>query len=170
MVYTWEQITEYNGADFFKCYRASQSALENGVNYDFKEHNTSEMRLASYKFRFKELVEAGKPHTLGWKVSDSSGTLTIGVGILGPVGHFKTQFWLVAPDGNNSRAYLYHEDYHRPSLAFWKEHGIEVIHGAFVNDDGNNTARNQIINSLPVNSLDHTIEDTSTVRVDLSSI
>lgn len=169
MVYTWEQITEYNGADFFKCYRASQSALENGANYDFKEHNTDEMRLPSYKFKFKQFVETGTPHTFAWKVSDSSGTLTVGAGILGPVGHFKVHYWLVAPDASNSRAYLYSEDYHQPSLDFWKEHDIEVIHGAFANENANNTARNQIINSLPVNSLDHTLEDYSSIRVDVSS-
>ena len=84
MIYTWEQITEYNGADFFKCYGASKGALENGVNYDFKEYNTADLRLPSYKFRFKELVEIGKPHALAWKVSDSSGTLIVGAGLLGP--------------------------------------------------------------------------------------
>lgn len=118
---TFETVTTINDAEFDALFTASLPEMDAG-SYpwgQFPAVNTDAEKKALIRGAYDRLLQDG----IVWRVYDDDGVLLLNGGVKTGT----TAKWvlgLVKPDANNSKAYLYGEDYRKARNAYWAEIGI----------------------------------------------
>ena len=118
---TFATVTTIDNAEFDELFAASLPSLNAG-SYPWHLYGnvtTDAQKKAHIRSGFNRMLTEG----FLWRVSDDDGVLLLNAGVKTGT----TAKWvlgLVKPDANNSKAYLYGEDYRNARDAYWAEIGI----------------------------------------------
>ena len=118
---TFATVTSINDDEFDDLFAASLPSLNAGSYpwHLYGDVTTDAEKKAHIRSGFDRMLTEG----FLWRVSDDDGVLLLNAGVKTGT----TAKWvlgLVKPDANNSKAYLYGEDYRNARDAYWTEIGI----------------------------------------------